>query len=351
MANEYQLSYTGAQINKKLGKIDSLAEKSEVPTKVSELTNDSGFITGQMRQDLTEEQKVQARENIGAVKSWNDLTDRPFWAEEPVTTTEVTLEETFELTEGLVIITGHQYNFVDGAECIITYDGAEYTGTVIYNNTDESFYLGNLALLGFDVEDNGQPFAVGYLPSENIVMIMGTDMTPSITHTIKIVSTYDYEEIHKLDSKFIDMDWMASKKVSDVEILSETTMSMINPGFADGWFMAGTTSPLLCSNIKTINITIDGVEYTDVPGIQLDAEFVFGDLSALGYLMDANWPFIVILHDYNVNVMTPISGDHTVQINGKQTVYNRLPNNYLPKTFFSTGDYTRPVYCDAWGNP
>lgn len=45
MATEYKLSYTGSQINEKLNKIDSLATKSEIPTKVSQLTNDSGFIT------------------------------------------------------------------------------------------------------------------------------------------------------------------------------------------------------------------------------------------------------------------------------------------------------------------
>ena len=45
MATEYRLPYTASQINAKLGKIDSLAEKSEIPVKTSDLTNDSGFIT------------------------------------------------------------------------------------------------------------------------------------------------------------------------------------------------------------------------------------------------------------------------------------------------------------------
>lgn len=44
MATEYKLSYTGDEINEKLGKIDSLAEKSEIPSKISELTNDIGVI-------------------------------------------------------------------------------------------------------------------------------------------------------------------------------------------------------------------------------------------------------------------------------------------------------------------
>lgn len=45
MANEFRLSYTGSEIDSKLRKIDSLASKSEIPSKTSELANDSGFTT------------------------------------------------------------------------------------------------------------------------------------------------------------------------------------------------------------------------------------------------------------------------------------------------------------------
>ena len=45
MATEYKLSYTASDINTKLGQINDLAKKSEIPTKVSELTNDSGYLT------------------------------------------------------------------------------------------------------------------------------------------------------------------------------------------------------------------------------------------------------------------------------------------------------------------
>lgn len=44
MALEFKLSYTANDINNRLGKIDSLAEKRELPTKTSELINDSGFV-------------------------------------------------------------------------------------------------------------------------------------------------------------------------------------------------------------------------------------------------------------------------------------------------------------------
>ena len=48
MATEYKLSYTGPEIDAKLSKIDSLALKSEIPTKTSELTNDSEYATRPM---------------------------------------------------------------------------------------------------------------------------------------------------------------------------------------------------------------------------------------------------------------------------------------------------------------
>lgn len=42
---DYKLNFTAAEIDSKLGKIDSLANKTDVPTKTSDLTNDSGFAT------------------------------------------------------------------------------------------------------------------------------------------------------------------------------------------------------------------------------------------------------------------------------------------------------------------
>lgn len=43
--SEFKLSFTANEINEKLGKIDNLAEKKDLPTKTSDLTNDSGFLT------------------------------------------------------------------------------------------------------------------------------------------------------------------------------------------------------------------------------------------------------------------------------------------------------------------
>ena len=42
---EYKLSLTASEIDEKLNKIDNLAEKNEIPSNTSDLTNDSSFIT------------------------------------------------------------------------------------------------------------------------------------------------------------------------------------------------------------------------------------------------------------------------------------------------------------------
>jgi hypothetical protein len=54
MANEFKLSYTAADINTRLGKIDNFAEKSELPTKTSDLINDSDFTTKNYVQDYAQ---------------------------------------------------------------------------------------------------------------------------------------------------------------------------------------------------------------------------------------------------------------------------------------------------------
>lgn len=54
MATEYKLSYTAAEIDSKLGKIDGLAGKNEIPTKLSDLVDDKGYLTTVPSEYITE---------------------------------------------------------------------------------------------------------------------------------------------------------------------------------------------------------------------------------------------------------------------------------------------------------
>lgn len=51
---EFKLSYTASDINERLGRIDNLAKKSELPTKTSDLINDSNFVTENYVQDYVQ---------------------------------------------------------------------------------------------------------------------------------------------------------------------------------------------------------------------------------------------------------------------------------------------------------
>ena len=71
MSTEFKLSYTGSQINEKLNKIDNLATKSELPTKISQLINDSGYITSYTETDPT-------------VPAWAKAQNKPSYTAEEV---------------------------------------------------------------------------------------------------------------------------------------------------------------------------------------------------------------------------------------------------------------------------
>lgn len=68
----YKLSYTGEEIDEKLGKIDNLAEKKEIPTKLSELENDKGFMTELSSEDINE-----IAEEVVLTSKWNNIGETP----------------------------------------------------------------------------------------------------------------------------------------------------------------------------------------------------------------------------------------------------------------------------------
>ena len=71
MATEYKLSYTASDINSKLGQIDNLAKKSEVPTKVSDLIDDSDHRT------VTDTEKASWNAKSNFSGNYDDLTNKP----------------------------------------------------------------------------------------------------------------------------------------------------------------------------------------------------------------------------------------------------------------------------------
>lgn len=71
MANEFKLSFTAAQINAKLGEIDNLAKKAELPTKISDLMDDSAHRV------VTDAEKAEWNAKSDFSGRYSDLTDKP----------------------------------------------------------------------------------------------------------------------------------------------------------------------------------------------------------------------------------------------------------------------------------
>lgn len=165
--------------------------------------------------------------STGGVSSWNDLTDKPFYSESSeevaIESQEVTsydeggmftyaMEITEELAKNLLTI---------GTEIKLVIDDEEYisplkntvVGTMTiqgYGNTEKVLGIG----------DTGEPFccAPSYFEEDNIyvLMIAFFNDTEATTHTIAL-SIYG-ETVHKLDSKYLDEEYI--KSIVD-EVISE----------------------------------------------------------------------------------------------------------------------------------
>lgn len=264
---------------------------------------------------------------------WDDISDRPFYAEEPVTTTEVTLEETtydgFE--NGNYQIAGTR-NFVEGAECIVTWDGVEYTTTVV--KTEDVgmtvFELGNPVLAGHEgAEDNGQPFAIGYLEELQLLTFIASD-TETTSHTVKIVSNITTQTIHKLDNKYLDTEWVAKAPTYETVLtVAETTITATatDNGYVYIGVLAADTSDIVEGSVVTIEL--DGVEYiakvTDING-----GLMFGNIYGYFFgIFSIGAPYCGIVTDNGIVFFFATEGDHAVALSVDAPIYDQLPGEYI----------------------
>jgi hypothetical protein len=287
-----------------------------------------GVVEGSVMPDFAQNDPMQP----------DHILNRTHWAEDPVITTEVTLEETtFEFDEYGTSMTP-SINLVEGAECVVTWDGVEYTSICEKMELDgmTAFVIGNLAIGGGEgSEDNGQPFSIAYAVEMDVTSLMTNDLETT-SHTVKIVSTITTQEIHKLDNKYIDAEWMATSPLGyeTVVDIPETTLTFEGNGpFGD---TAVADLELDISNVlpnSIARIVIDGIEYTDIVKGSDDVLY-FGNVTPLtvGEFSDGV-PYFVSLMGLAENVtvfLLPTAGDHTISLTIDAPVYNKLPAHYLP---------------------
>lgn len=260
------------------------------------------------------------------VSSWNDLTDKPFDAEPPVTSTEVTLEEiTFEGFENGRYLTD-TFNLIEGAECTVIWDGAEYTFTC-EKDTQEGFQIiiiGNPALADIEnAKDNGQPFCIITLPECGFTCLFSNDSNAT-SHTVRIISNVTTQIVYKLDNKYINAEWTAETPVYErVFTLPKTTVSatMSFAGLYGGFISAE------APNIKTgsiVNFEFDGIKYTSIAH-----DGAFGNAPLITNNSLPGFPCAGMINDGSVVFFCKTEGDHVVELTVDEPTYEQLPTEYI----------------------
>lgn len=226
-----------------------------------------------------------------------------------------------------------------GKAYTVNYNGTDYTSIAKaapegMTNDTSAACLGNLAPVG--QEDTGEPFALIIAPEYGELTCM--DLSGSEAVTIGI--SCEKEIVHKLDNKFLDLDWVPKKEPAQTEpLLAEVTVT----------YDETITEPYAAVNGvsltagETYDIYFDGAKYTcmakeAVPNDGGELVYV-GNGSFLtnndGSIPASSEPFLIYQGDPSLgNFIVLAKADKepvTLRIDKvKAGEVNKLPVEYLP---------------------
>lgn len=167
----------------------------------------------------------------GGASSWNDLTDKPFYAE-PVPLYEVFAEKTLN-KEGPGFLILDELHLNEGEEYRVKYNSVEYTclARAVGSGEEKMIVLGNLSLTGDPkVTDPDLPFLLRNIFTGSIYgVVTPLDEAESVTLGI---ARGGGEKIAKLDNKFLDLEWIPAPKKTE-EVVYDGNISLSNSGTTD----------------------------------------------------------------------------------------------------------------------
>ena len=216
--------------------------------------------------------------------SWNDLTDKPFYTEEPVEV-EVVAETTVtigqdEMPFGIIPCPILKH----GQEYIVNWNGVQYTCQAI-DLGDDMIALGNGSLFGFgDLGDigNNEPFF--FIPFDEPGWYGVFAVQPG-TYTVSM-KTFD-APIHHLDPKYIkDMYYEYMAPNTDEVMQEQTVMTENDYNFVDS---DGMGVNQFLTESATYIVTWNGTEYTCIARKDFAGNLYIGN-QAIAIEVD-DWPF------------------------------------------------------------
>ena len=223
----------------------------------------------------------------------------------------------------------------DGKTYRIVYNGTEYMCTAVDVATldpeepyGQQILFGNYGVMA-GMGDTGEPFIGINTPGMGLMV---ADLSSASSCTIAI-----YEDtIHKIDNKFIDAEWMATKEMSaGTPILEEDSYSVTGTG-AGTAYGAGLPEFTLESD-KEYVVLFDGIEYkrTCMCITQGDMQaFYLGNMSfGNSDYGNTGEPFLIFLFPALSQraLMADVEGTHTMGLYECEMGYRKLPAEFLPK--------------------
>lgn len=235
-----------------------------------------------------------------------------------------------------------------GKTYIVNWNGTEYEcfGQGIEEEGITSVLLGNGVSMG--LSGNNEPFTImcssmfeemtgGAFNS----MIAFTDGATYPNPTITIYSSGG--TVHKLDNKYLDLDWLPTITYGKGETLFEeatlTTKSSAIEGFEGAISLSGFS---LDMSKKQVCVTIDGKDY--ICDVMAEAG---GYIAPTGSALDA-----ALFMIYASSLYLRNAGTYTIKITDYVTYYNKMPEGFLPsgsktKYYFNLDDVEQSICKDS----
>lgn len=304
--------------------------------------------------------------------SWNDLIEKPFYAEsvteEILSETELPFEENSYF--GAFVNMGDTVDFtlIEGESYTVVFDDVEYecvAASASFAGSD-GIAVGNFAFAGSS-NNTGEPFILGCTNAGG--QVLATNKTDA-THKVRIYR--EYEDIHTLDKKYLPSDigmqssWLQDDESSNdyiknrthysirennVIIISETTLlkgsfDKLSEQYASYIDVENTFN--LSPDSVSCTVVWDGVEYNNVP-VYYSSTFATDASVRIGIGGIGEYPFE--LHAYlnddligYIGVYTIGLSDHTISVIGEsEIVIKQLDNKYIKDSIARVDDVKKLI--------
>lgn len=227
-------------------------------------------------------------------------------------------------------------NLVARSEYTVIVNGIRYVRTAVEITLDglTGIVIGNYGLL-MGGEDTGEPFVVMQQGDTQGYFVI----TPPEEDYLK-VAIYQGgggEIVHKMDNKYLDLDWLPTKKIEHAVVFADD----IRLGTQKEHTFSEKPFDFIKGEAYTINY--DGTEYKCVAKSNADwtgagyKNVFIGNISLAGQGDDTGEPFVFTYVYNNEDIYTLIGtvGDQTVSVSvqGIVAVYDKMPEEFLPEGY------------------